>query len=57
MRARVAPDPGNGRLVMCAPDEVDRLARDQARSGEHAFPLGAVSAGERSVERTEDSGP
>jgi hypothetical protein len=57
MCPRVAPDPGNGRLVMCAPDEVDRLARDLAWSGEHVFPLGPVSAGERSVERTEDSGP
>jgi len=48
---------GIGMMMVGAPDEVDRLARDLARSGERVFPLGSVSAGERSVEWTEDSGP
>jgi hypothetical protein len=43
--------------VVCAPEEMDRLARDLARSGERVFPLGPVSAGEHGVEWTEDSGP
>ena len=57
MRSRAAPDPGIGMMVVFAPEEMDRLARDLARSGERVFPLGSVSAGERSVEWTEDSGP
>ena len=44
-------------VVVCAPEEMDRLARDLARSGGRVFPLSPVSAGEHSVEWTEDSGP
>jgi phosphoribosylformylglycinamidine cyclo-ligase len=48
---------GIGTVVVCAPDETDRLARDLVRAGERVFPLGPVLAGERSVERTVDLGP
>lgn len=48
---------GIGMLVVCAPEEADRLARDLARAGERVFPLGSVLAGERGVEWTEDPGP
>ena len=57
MRWRATLNLRIGIMTVCAPDEVDRLACDLARSGERVFPLGSVSAGERSVEWTEDSGP
>ena len=57
MHPRVAPDPGSGMVMVCAPDEVDRLACDLSRAGERVFPLGSVFAGECGVEWTEDSGP
>jgi hypothetical protein len=57
MRPRGAPGTGNGMVVVCAPEEMDRLARDLARSGERVFPPGSVPAGEHGVGWTEDSGP
>ena len=57
MRCRATLNLGTGMLVVCAPEETGRLARDLARSGECAFPLRSEFADERGVEWTEDSGP
>jgi hypothetical protein len=56
MLSGATPDAGVGSRMVRAPAEVDRLARDPARSGERVFPLGPVSAGERGVEWTVGSG-
>jgi hypothetical protein len=56
MRCRATPGPGAGMVVVCAPEEVDRLARERVRSGEGVHPLDPVSAPGRCAERTEDSG-
>ena len=45
MRGPAGGNPAFGRRMVCAPDEVDRLARDPSRSGE------------RGMEWMEDSGP
>ncbi len=55
--APATPGQGIGTVVVCAPGESDRLACVRARSGKRVLPPGPVSAGERGVERTEDSGP
>ena len=54
---RAMQNQGIDLLVVCAPDEADRPARNLARCGECVFPLGSGSAGERGAWRTEDSGP
>jgi hypothetical protein len=54
--ARATLNPGIGVVVVGAPEEVDRPARDRARPGERVFPPGSVRTDERGVEGTEDSG-
>jgi phosphoribosylformylglycinamidine cyclo-ligase len=55
--ARATLNLGIGMVVVCAPQEADRLALDLAQAGERVFRLGSVLAGERGVEWTEGAGP
>jgi hypothetical protein len=57
MRSPAGGSPAPGRRMVCAPDEVDRLARDRARSGERVASPGPEPAGGRGMEWMEDSGP
>ena len=54
--ARSALNLGIGMVVVCAPDEADRLARDLAQAGERVHPLGSVLPGERGVDWAEGPG-
>jgi phosphoribosylformylglycinamidine cyclo-ligase len=55
--ARSALNLGVGMVVVCAPEEADRLAGDLERAGERVVRLGSVRAGERRVEWSEERGP
>ena len=55
--ARATLNLGVGMVVVCAPEEADRLASELARAGERVFLMGSVVAGERGVEWTGDPGP
>jgi phosphoribosylformylglycinamidine cyclo-ligase len=55
--ARTTFNLGIGMVVVCAPAEVNRLARELEAAGERVSRLGSVAAGERGVEWVEDSGP